>query len=139
MCDAPATEKCPEVLVVDDDASVRSTYRRLLVRSGYGVRMAGDPVEVLSDDDSTAGVAVILLDYKMPSMDGLTMLAELRRRGCRARCILLSAYLNDDVRGRAGLLGVDAILEKPVDVRRLRDVLADLAPGAGPTLASAVG
>ena len=50
---------------------------------------------------------------------------------CRARCILVSAYLNDDVRRQAKLLGVDRVLEKPVDVNQLRGTLADLLPTSG--------
>ena len=63
----------------------------------------------------------------MPGMDGLSLLAELRRRACRARCILISAFLNDDVRSRAANLGVDRVLEKPVDAGLLREVIHDLA------------
>jgi CheY-like chemotaxis protein len=62
----------------------------------------------------------------MPEMDGLSLLAELRRRECRARCILVSAYLDDEVRQQATLLGVDRVMEKPVDVQLLRTALAEL-------------
>ena len=112
------------VLVVDDDPSVLSTYRRLLGRCGYNAMTHGDPLGVLESGPDAADL--ILLDYKMPGMDGLTLLAELRQRKCRARCILVSAYLNEDVRLKAQSLGVDRVLEKPVDVGLLRSVLADL-------------
>jgi DNA-binding response OmpR family regulator len=71
---------------------------------------------------------LLLLDYKMPGMDGLSLLAELRHRACRARCILISAFLSDDVRARATHLGVDRVFEKPVDSRALRRVIRDLLP-----------
>jgi YesN/AraC family two-component response regulator len=67
----------------------------------------------------------------MPEMDGLTLLAELRRKEFRARCILISAFLNDGVRQQAKHLGVDHILEKPVDVAALRGALAELLPTEG--------
>ncbi len=118
------------VLVVDDDPSVLACYRRLLRRSGYTAMGEDDPLRVL-DSAEAAGADLVLLDYRMPGMDGLTLLAELRRRGVRARCILVSAFLNDDVRRRAERLGVDRVLEKPVDVDRLRDVLSELLPESG--------
>jgi DNA-binding response OmpR family regulator len=71
-------------------------------------------------------------------MDGLTLLRELRRRACRARCILVSAFLNDEVRSRALNLGVDRVLEKPVDVGMLRKVIDDLLPLTGGAAADPV-
>jgi CheY-like chemotaxis protein len=115
------------VLVVDDDPSVLATYRRLLCRAGYTTVTEGDPRKVL-DGRSGAEIDLLLLDYKMPGMDGLELLAELRRRACHARCILVSAFLNDDVRTQAAGLGVDRVLEKPVDVTLLRDAIRTLLP-----------
>lgn len=127
------------VLVVDDDPSVLATYGRLLKRAGYKTITEEDPLQVLAGGRQEDGIDLLLLDYKMPGMDGLTLLAELRRRECKAHCILISAFLNDDVRSQASNLGVERVLEKPVDVRALRQALDDLLPLAqgGPT--SAVG
>lgn len=114
------------VLVVDDDPSVLCTYRRLLRRAGLEARAEGDPRRVLDDGNGVAAFDLIVIDYKMPGMDGLSFLAELRRRECRARCILISAFLNDDLRDQARVLGVDRVLDKPVDVGALRDAIAEL-------------
>ncbi len=98
------------VLVVDDDPAVLATYCRLLRRAGYTTVTESDPCRVLSDH-AAARPDLLLLDYKMPGMDGLSLLAELRHRACRARCILISAFLSDDVRNRARQLGVDRVFE----------------------------
>lgn len=118
----------PAVLVVDDDEGVLACYRKLLSRAGYRARTERDPSKVLHSETDLSDVALIILDYRMPGMDGLTLLAALRRREFRARCILISAYLNDGVRQQAGLLGVDRILDKPVDVGALRGVISELLP-----------
>jgi CheY-like chemotaxis protein len=119
------------VLVVDDDVSVLDCYKKLLSRAGYRTLTESDPRRVLASGRDMGDVDLLLIDYKMPEMDGLTLLAELRRREFRARCILISAFLNDGVRQQAKHLGVDQILEKPVDVGSLRDALAELLPTAG--------
>lgn len=116
------------VLVVDDDPSVRATYQRVLGRCGYRALTEGDPLRVLEGDGEPSTADLFLLDYRMPGMDGLSLLEKLREMKCRARCVLVSAYLNDEVRGRAIRLGVDRVLEKPLDVSLLRTVLADLLP-----------
>jgi len=114
------------VLVVDDDPAVLATYGRLLHKCGYKTITRDEPLRILDSDSPAPSADLLVLDYKMPGMDGLTLLARLRRLQCRARCILISAYLNDEVRESARLLGVDRVLEKPVDVRLLRGALADL-------------
>ena len=116
------------VLVVDDDPSVLATYRRLLCRAGYRTVTAADPREVLANGQAEGKVDLLLLDYKMPGMDGLTLLAQLRRRECKAHCVLISAFLNDDVRCQAENLGVSRVLEKPVEVGALRKILDELLP-----------
>jgi CheY-like chemotaxis protein len=115
------------VLVVDDDPSVLACYGRLLRRAGYTTVTEDDPRKVLAGQ-TDAHADLLLLDYKMPGMDGLSLLAELRGRACRARCILVSAFLNDEVRDRAAHLGVDRVLEKPVDASQLRQIINDLLP-----------
>ena len=119
------------VLVVDDDNSVLDCYRKLLERSGYRTITECDPRRVLMAGRDLGDVDLLLIDYKMPEMDGLTLLAELRRREFRARCILISAFLNEAVRQQARHLGVDRILEKPIDVGSLRSALAELLPTDG--------
>jgi two-component system response regulator (stage 0 sporulation protein F) len=126
---APAKSNGYRVLVVDDDAAVLSTYRRLLRRAGFEAVTEADPLKVLENGHAD-GVDLLLLDYRMPGLDGLSLLAELRRRECTAPAILISAYLNEDLVHQARMLGVARMLEKPVDVSALRGHLFDLVATA---------
>lgn len=127
------------VVVVDDDTAVLDSYRRVLSRSGYEVLTVSDPLRVLGDPEIAGKADLLILDYKMPGADGLTLLAELRRREVRARCILISAFLNEAVRQQARLLGVDRILDKPVDVTSLRGAVTEVFLGHRPHAAGATG
>lgn len=127
------------ILVVDDDTAVLDCYRRVLSRAGYRVSTESDPTRILAAPGEAAGADLLLLDYKMPGTDGLTLLAELRRREIRARCILISAYLNEAVRQQARLLGVDRILEKPVDLVSLRGAVTETLEARSPRAAGMTG
>ena len=127
------------ILVVDDDTSVLDCYRKLLGRAGYRTLTESNPKKILVDGRDLGDVDLLLVDYKMPEMDGLSLLAELRRREFRARCILISAFLNDAVRQQARHLGVDQILEKPVDVGSLRSAMIELLPTNGGRTAGIAG
>jgi CheY-like chemotaxis protein len=119
------------VMVMDDDPSVLATYRRLLGRAGYRTVTECDPAQVLARNGAMDGVDLLLLDFRMPGMDGLSLLAELRQRGFQGCCVLISAYLNDELLQQARVLGVDRMLQKPVDVALLRAALTELLPVAG--------
>ena len=124
---SPVQSNGYRVLVVDDDQAVLSTYSRLLRRAGFDAVTESDPLKVL-ENGHLNGVDLLLLDYRMPGIDGLSLLAEIRRRDCRAPAILISAYLNDDVKAQADMLGVAHRIEKPVDAHVLREHLFALLP-----------
>jgi DNA-binding response OmpR family regulator len=134
----PRARSSYTVLVVDDDPSVLTTYRRLLDRAGYQTLTEADPTRVAAGCRDGA-FDLLLIDYKMPRMDGLTLLAELRKKQCRAPVILVSAFINEDVEIQARRLGVDRILEKPVDPCSLRATIGDLLPSVDGRRAEAGG
>lgn len=135
----PSSNHMTRIVVVDDDPAVLDCYRRVLSRAGYTVRTESDPLRVLGDRSIADAADLLILDYKMPGADGLTLLAELRRREVRARCILISAFLNEAVRQQARLLGVDRILDKPVDLAALRSAVTEVFLGAEPRAAGMTG
>jgi two-component system chemotaxis response regulator CheY len=67
-------------LVVDDSRAMRSILTRLLSGLGFDVAQAGDGSEALSVLDAGARPDVILVDWNMPVMDGLTFIKEVRAR-----------------------------------------------------------
>ena len=68
------------ILVVEDSADARALMRSLLVRQGYDVAMANDGLEALNYLEDHARPALILLDLRMPVMDGLQFLERQSQR-----------------------------------------------------------
>lgn len=111
------------VLIVDDQPSARTMLRHVVEAIGPGVRTAdfGSPVEALRW--SEANVAdLVLLDFRMPEMDGLEFARRFRRSLSRrdVPIVLISVVGDEPVRQAALEAGVIDFLVKPVRPRELR-------------------
>jgi two-component system chemotaxis response regulator CheY len=106
------------VLVVDDDEVIRLTLAGLLELEGYAVRTAADGAEALTIVDRERP-CLVLLDMRMPVLDGWGFAAALRGRGVRVPIAVMTAA--HDARRWADEVAADACLAKPFD---LDDVLA---------------
>jgi putative two-component system response regulator len=122
------TEKGSRVLVVDDDPSVASTFRRLLLGSGYQVETAGDGVSALAAVERQPP-DVVLLDVKMPHMDGFEVCEALKRESVTrlTPVILVTGLSHRDHRIRGLNAGADDFLSKPVDSLELLARVGSLA------------
>lgn len=100
------------VLVVEDSRHLRETLAKALKRTGYAVDLAADGDEGLWMIEENPYDAVVL-DIMLPGRDGLSVLAEARRKGIRTPILLLTARnrVEDRVDGLTG--GADDYLGKP--------------------------
>lgn len=111
----------PHVLVVDDDPHVRPVLVRLLQRHGLRVSSASDGYQALSAVEAQPP-DVILLDIKMPGLDGFEVLRRLKAQPATAHIpvlILTANDLSDSTRAQGLDLGAQAYLEKPIAYDRL--------------------
>jgi FixJ family two-component response regulator len=106
-----ATSTRPIVLVVDDDQAVRSSYKFTLELEGFEVRIYSSPGELLLQGHFPTG-ACLIVNYQMPDMNGLELVARLRDRGVNMPAILVTGHTNGNLRRRAAAAGV-ALLNKP--------------------------
>lgn len=117
----------PQILVVDDESSIRDVLRVVLADDGHDVRTAGDGREALARLDE--GVPdLILLDLAMPGMDGWHFLEELHARGLRpsTRVLIMSGQFSgseviERTRGTAR-----RFLAKPFDSSELRRIVSEM-------------
>jgi|HubBroStandDraft_1064217.scaffolds.fasta_scaffold169176_3 two-component system, NtrC family, nitrogen regulation response regulator NtrX len=115
----PSAERV-DVLVVDDDDAIRSTFAEILRSSGYSVAVAEDGDVALELLDETA-VGVVLLDLRMPRRDGLSVLKELA--GSQL-VVLASGHSLDEATLADTGANVVTFLEKPIPPERLLAVMA---------------
>lgn len=122
------------VLIVDDEPMIREGLRTLIDWEKYGYEVAGlarngkegyEKFRSLKPD-------LIIADIKMPEMDGITLLENIREQNKRTRFILLSGYADFDYAKRAISCGAEAYLLKPIDEEELIDKLIELQASLPP-------
>jgi two-component system nitrogen regulation response regulator NtrX len=112
----------PQILVVDDEADIRSSLRRILEYEGLALDEAASGPEAL--ERAAAGEPdAVLLDIKMPHMDGLEVLAELRRRHPELPVVMVSGHGTVATAVEATKLGAFDFMEKPLERERVLLVL----------------
>ena len=101
------------VLVVDDDAAVRSALKFVLEIEGFRVRLYPDGQALLDDGDRPV-LGCLVVDYLMPDMNGLELVERLRAEDVTLPVVLICSRLSGWLRSRAMQAGVSAVLEKPL-------------------------
>ena len=113
------------ILIVDDEYGVRSGIRQILEMDGYQVVDAETGQEALALLDA-APVDVALLDYRLPDIDGLTLLEAIKARGLDLSTCMITAYANIDTAIAATRQGIDFFLPKPFSPEDLLGVVETL-------------
>ncbi len=109
-----------EVLVVDDETTIRSVTRRVLERFEISVLTAADGREALDIYRMRwPEIDCVLLDVGMPDMDGREVFLGLREMNPDARIIVASGFTEEDVEQRFLGLGINGLLHKPYSPQEL--------------------
>ncbi len=120
-----ASQPARQVLFVDDEPTICKVGGEMLRALGYAAALAGDGAEALQvlGDRERPTVDCVMLDLTMPGMDGEACLRELRRLRDDLKVIMMSGHDERQVAARLDGLGVDAVLQKPFTLARLREAL----------------
>ena len=102
------------VYVVDDDVSVRKALRRLLISAGYAVEVFASAQEFLVGHVIEAN-GCLVLDIRMPGMDGLELQRRLVDRGESPPIVLMTGHSDEDAEETGLAQGAVAFLRKPFD------------------------
>lgn len=113
------------IVVVEDEALIRKGLANMIP-----ILHPGDEV-IGTAEDGLVGLELInqlqpdliIMDIQMPQMDGLTMLSKLRKAGCQAKAVVLTAYSDFSYAKQAIELGIENYLLKPIKVPELKKTL----------------
>ena len=112
----------PLVAIVDDDVSVRQSTVRLLRSFGYRTEVFSSGPEFLASG-AAGRAACLLLDVRMPGMDGLDVQRRLAELGLRLPIVFMTGRAGDEDERRARSAGAVEFLRKPVGQSTLRRVI----------------
>ena len=108
----------PLVSIVDDDASTRRSVQRLIGSFGLRAEAFASAQEFLGSG-RVQETELLILDVRMPDMDGLELQDLLDSNDYRIPIIFVTAYASDDQQRRATQAGAVAFLRKPVSEQTL--------------------
>ena len=113
------------ILVVDDSPNAREIFQGLLATFGYQATLKSSAAEgLLALEEASEPYDLVLLDWKMPVMDGFAMARKIRANGLLQRqpqIIMVTAYGSEEARQRVLSESLDGYLTKPVNASSLLD------------------
>ncbi|MBI4677999.1 MAG: response regulator [Elusimicrobia bacterium] len=124
------------ILVVDDEADMRMALGSVLTRSGHTIEQASDGQSALVRIDK-GNVDLVLLDIRLPGMDGVQILRRIRERREDLPVIMVTGYGSVESAVEVMKLGASQYLSKPFSNKELVDTVMSVLEAKGPVPAAA--
>jgi two-component system, response regulator, stage 0 sporulation protein F len=109
-----------EILIVDDQPGIRLLLNEVFKKEGYNTHLAANGLDALKIAEATA-LDCALLDMKIPGMDGLEILARLKKMQPDLPVVMMTAYVEQHMIDSATELGVVKYFTKPFNIFEMRD------------------
>lgn len=122
------TQSKPRALLAEDDEEMRGLVAETLRGAGFDVQEVGDGRQMWIRTIRGAAYDLVVSDLRLPIVDGLTVLEDLRERFPATSIILMTAFGDDAARARAERLHA-VFLEKPFRMGELRAAVRRLSNG----------
>ncbi len=111
-----------KILVVDDEEGARELFFTILSDEGYDITLANNGEEALAQFKSDS-YDLVVTDIKMPVMDGLQLLQEIRKTGSKTDVIMVTAYGEVESYLKAMSLGAAEYINKPIRIKELKRIV----------------
>lgn len=118
-----------KVLIVDDELDFLDSLSKRMELRGYKVSKAPDGIKALELVEKNS-FDVVILDLKMPGIDGQEVLEKIKKKKKNTEVIILSAHGSEEVASRTMELGAFCYITKPIEIEKLISVI-NLALEAG--------
>jgi two-component system response regulator FixJ len=115
------------IIIVDDDVQVLRSLCFLLEAEGYFVRTYSSS-QALLEETELPEKACLLVDYRMPEMNGLDLLTRVRDKFPKVPALLITGYPDDTIEDRAAQVGIKVVRKPHLDDTLLSSIQAALAP-----------
>lgn len=113
------------LILVEDDENVRRSMTMLLRARGFQIDAYRNASEFLMIGGAHGGDC-LLIDYKMPRIDGLELMQRIRRQDDRTPGIMVTGFYSDSLKQRALAAGYADVLEKPTTPSSLETMIEDV-------------
>jgi DNA-binding response OmpR family regulator len=121
---ANTPEKRIRILVVDDEADIRTVITKGLAAQGFIVDSRGDPIQAL-DDFKPGAYDLVLLDIRMPKMNGFELFRAIQKLDPKVRVCFITAFeiYLDEFKKVFPKIHVSCFIRKPVTVKQLAEAI----------------
>jgi CheY-like chemotaxis protein len=108
-----------EVLIVEDSEEMIWAVANVLEKAGFSVDAVTTGKEALKKLEEFPEIKLVVLNYLLPDMNGLTLMEQLRKSGCQVEVVAVSAFGRKEIRDGFMEAGAFAFIEKPFNIREL--------------------
>lgn len=120
----------PSILVVDDDPMLLRMTQIVLADLGYSVTPVSEGRDAIRMIDEVQGkFDLVILDMRMPDMDGMTVLERVHEKWPALKVMLVTGYASDGILQATQALGAVGVLEKPYDPDTLASTVQGVLAG----------
>lgn len=129
--DSPQPNPIRDIVLVDDEPSVLFALKLLLQALGFSIRDFNSPPEAVLYLQGSERIDLCLCDLKMPKMNGLAVLQEVRKARPTLPFVLMSAHASTEEIDRSQELGATGFLSKPFTPEELKQLVERIGKGIG--------
>jgi DNA-binding NtrC family response regulator len=111
-----------KVLIIDDEIGIRESLK-LILSEKHELILCDNPATALDLLQNDNNIAVTLLDIKMPQVNGLDVLSEIKDKYPHVKVIMVTGYKSVDTAAEATSRGADGYIVKPFDSKEILNVV----------------